>query len=108
MSKNIHIKKNDTVMVITGEDKGKQGKVLSVDPAKNRVIVEGVNMATKHKKPRKQGDIGGIIHQEAPVSATNVMHVCDECKKPTRIGFSILADGSKVRVCKKCGKTFEK
>lgn len=108
MSKNIHIKKNDTVMVISGEDKNKKGKVLSVDPEKNRVIVEGVNMATKHKKPRKQGDIGGIIHQEAPISATNVMHICDKCQQPTRIGYSILADGSKVRVCKKCGETFEK
>ena len=108
MSKNIHIKKNDNVMVVTGEDKGKKGKVLSVDPVKGRVIVEGVNMATKHKKPRRQGDIGGIIHQEAPVSATNVMHICDKCQKPTRIGYTVLEDGSKVRVCKKCGENFDK
>ncbi len=108
MSKNIHIKKNDTVMVITGDDEGKKGKVLSVDAEKNRVVVEGVNMATKHKKPRSQGDIGGIIHQEAPISAANVMHVCDKCHKPTRLGHVILSDGTKVRVCKKCGETFEK
>ena len=100
MSKNIHIKKNDVVMVVTGEDKGKKGKVLSVDTAKGRVVIEGVNMATKHKKPRRQGDIGGIIHQEAAINATNVMHVCDKCQKPTRIGnhytykFDILSDGS--------------
>ena len=105
---NIHIKKNDTVVVISGEDKGKKGKVLSVDIDNNRVIVEGVNMVTKHKKPRRQGEIGGIIHQEGPVSATNVMHVCDKCGKPTRLGHMILSDGSKVRVCKKCGETFEK
>lgn len=108
MNKNSHIKKNDVVMVVSGEDKGKKGKVLSVDPKKNRVIVEGVNMATKHKKPRRQGDIGGIIHQEAPISATNVMHICGKCEKPTRIGYTILSDGSKVRVCKKCGENFEK
>ncbi len=108
MSKNIHIKKGDTVMVIAGNDKSKKGKVLSVDTEKNRVIVEGVNMATKHKKPRKQGDIGGIIHQEAPISAANVMHICDKCQKPTRIGYAVLSDGSKVRVCKKCGENFEK
>ena len=105
---NIHIKKNDTVVVISGEDKGKKGKVLSVDVDNRRVIVEGVNMATKHKKPRRQGDIGGIIHQEAPVSASSVMHVCDKCGKPTRNGHMTLGDGSKVRVCKKCGETFEK
>ena len=105
---NIHIKKNDTVVVISGEDKGKKGKVLSVDRENNRVIVEGVNMATKHKKPRRQGDIGGIIHQEIPVSASSVMHVCDKCGKPTRISYTILSDGTKVRVCKKCGETFEK
>ena len=105
---NIHIKKNDTVVVISGEDKGKKGKVLSVDVENNRVIVEGINMATKHKKPRRQGDIGGIIHQEAPISATSVMHLCDKCNQPTRLGHKILGDGSKVRVCKKCGETFEK
>lgn len=108
MSKNINVKKNDTVMVITGEDKGKKGKVLSVDKDNRRVIVEGVNMATKHKKPRRQGDIGGIVHQEAPISASNVMRVCDKCQKPTRIGYTILEDGSKVRVCKKCGENFDK
>ncbi len=108
MSKNIHIKKGDTVMVVAGNDKSKKGKVLSVDTEKNRVIVEGVNMATKHKRPRKQGDIGGIVHQEAPISAANVMHICDKCQQPTRIGYAILGDGSKVRVCKKCGENFEK
>ncbi len=104
----IHIKKNDTVVVISGEDKGKKGKVLSVDKDHNRVVVEGVSMATKHKRPRRQGDIGGIIHQETPISASDVMHVCDKCRQATRIGYTVLSDGTKVRVCKKCGETFEK
>ncbi len=104
----MHIKKNDTVVVISGEDKGKKGKVLKVDNDKKRVIIEGINMATKHKKPRRQGEIGGIIHQEASVSAASVMHVCDKCHQATRIGYTVLGDGTKVRVCKKCGETFEK
>ena len=79
--KNNHIKKNDNVIVISGNDKGKKGKVLSVDHENGRVIVEGVNMATKHRKPRKQGDVGGIIHQEAAVSISNVMHILSTIKK---------------------------
>lgn len=106
MSKKLHIKKGDQVLVISGDDKGKKGKVLSVNPKSGRVIVEGINMVTKHKKPRKQGDVGGILHQEAAVSASTVMHLCSKCNKPTRIGFTMLADGSKVRVCKKCNENF--
>ena len=102
--KNNHIKKNDNVIVISGNDKGKKGKVLSVDHENGRVIVEGVSMATKH---RKQGDVGGIIHQEAAISISNVMHICKKCGEPTRIGYSILADGSKVRTCKKCNENFD-
>ena len=64
-------------------------------------------MATKHKKPRKQGDVSGIIHQEAPLNITNVMHVCKKCNQPTRIGYTVLADGNKVRVCKKCNENFD-
>ena len=107
MSKRINIKKGDQVIVISGEEKNKKGKVISVDPASSRVIVEGINMVTKHKKPRSQADLGGIIHQEAPIAACKVMHVCDKCKKATRIGYKMLADGGKVRVCKQCGETFE-
>ncbi|MDO4562318.1 MAG: 50S ribosomal protein L24 [Clostridia bacterium] len=106
MSKRIHIKKGDQVLVISGDDKGKKGKVLSVIPSKGRVVVEGINMVTKHKKPRSQTDVGGIIHQEAPISATKVMHICDKCKKATPIGYMILEDGSKVRKCRKCNETF--
>ena len=105
--KNNQIKKNDEVIVISGNEKGKKGKVLSVDHEAGRVIVEGVNIATKHKKPRRQGEAGGIIHQEAALNMSNVMHICKKCGKPTRIGYTILADGKKVRVCKKCNENFD-
>ena len=105
--KNNQIKKNDEVLVIAGNEKGKKGKVLSVDHEAGRVIVEGVNMATIHKKPRRQGDTGGIIHQEAALNMSNVMHICKKCGKPTRIGYTVLKDGSKVRVCKKCNENFD-
>ena len=102
-----HIKKNDQVIVISGNEKGKKGKVLSVDHENGRVIVEGVNMATKHRKPRRQGEAGGIIQQEAALNMSNVMHICKKCGKPTRIGYTVLKDGSKVRVCKKCNENFD-
>ena len=102
-----HIKTNDEVIVISGNEKGKKGKVLSVDHENGRVIVENVNMATKHKKPRRQGEAGGIIQQEAALNMSNVMHICKKCGKPTRIGYTVLKDGSKVRVCKKCNENFD-
>ena len=102
-----HIKKNDQVIVVSGNEKGKKGKVLSVDHENGRVIVEGVNMATMHKKPRRQGETGGIIQQEAALNMSNVMHICKKCGKPTRIGYTVLKDGAKVRVCKKCNENFD-
>ena len=105
--KNNHIKKDDQVIVIAGNDKGKKGKVLSVDHEAGRVIVEGVNMATLHKKPRRQGEAGGIIKQEASLNISNVMHICKKCGKPTRIGYTVLEKGGKVRVCKKCNENFD-
>lgn len=102
MKNRIHIKKGDNVLVISGKDKGKKGKVLSIGVNKRTVIVEGVNMATKHTKARRAGETGGIIHQEAPIYACKVMHICDKCGKPTRIGYKIMADGTKSRVCKNC------
>jgi large subunit ribosomal protein L24 len=102
-----HIKKNDEVIVISGNDKGKKGKVLAVNHESGRVIVEGINMATMHKKPRRQGETGGIIRQEAALNMSNVMHICKKCGKPTRIGYTVLKDGSKVRVCKKCNENFD-
>ena len=102
-----HIKTNDEVIVLSGNEKGKKGKVLSVDHENGRVIVENVNMATMHKKPRRQGETGGIIQQEAALNMSNVMHICKKCGKPTRIGYTVLKDGSKVRVCKKCNENFD-
>ena len=105
---NMKLKKGDNVIVIAGKDKGKAGKILVVDRKKNRVIVEGVNMVTRHQKARGQGMPGGIIHKEAPIDASNVMLLCSKCNKPTRIAYKVLEDGTKVRYCKKCNATFEK
>ena len=99
----ISIKKDDLVVVLSGKDKGKQGKVLSVIPSESKVVVEGVNVVTKHKKPTSQTDQGGIVKKEAPIYACKVQRVCPKCNKPTRPAHKLLADGKKVRVCKKCG-----
>ena len=98
----MNIKKDDKVIVLSGKDKGKQGKVLSGDPKAMKVVVEGVNVATKHQKPMKQGQDGGIIKVETPIYVSKVQLVCPKCGKGTRVGHKI-ADGKKVRVCKKCG-----
>jgi len=100
----MHIKKGDIVVVLSGKDKGKKGKVLTVIPKKETVIVEGIAMATKHKKPRRQGEAGGIIHQEAAIRACKVMHICKGCGRPTRIGRRVLESGEIVRVCKHCAE----
>ena len=96
------IKKDDKVIVLSGKDKGKQGKILSADPKAMKVVVEGVNVATKHQKPMKQGQEGGIITVETPIYASKVQLVCPKCDKGTRVGYK-LVDGKKVRVCKHCG-----
>ena len=98
----MNIRKDDKVVVISGKDKGKEGKVLIANPKAGKVIVEGVNVATKHQKPRKQGEEGGIIKVETPIYACKVMVVCPKCGKPTRVAHK-LVDGTNVRVCKKCG-----
>ena len=98
----MNIKKDDKVIVLSGKDKGKQGKVLSADPKAMKVVVEGVNVATKHQKPMKQGQDGGIIKVETPIYVSKVQLVCPKCGKATRVGHKIAA-GKKVRVCKKCG-----
>ncbi|MHC6178388.1 50S ribosomal protein L24 [Clostridium sp. JNZ X4-2] len=102
----IHVRKKDTVMVISGKDKGKTGEVLAVMPKAGKIIVKDVNMISKHQKPNKQNMEGGIIHKEAPIYSSKVMLYCDKCKNITRISHKILEDGTKVRVCKKCGETF--
>ena len=100
---NLKIKKNDTVVVLSGKDKGKQGKVLGTIPSEAKVVVEGINMVTCHIKPRRQGEEGGIVKREAAIYASKVQRVCPKCSKPTRPAHKLLADGKKVRVCKKCG-----
>jgi len=104
----MHVRKDDTVVVISGKDKGKKGKVLTAFPADNKVIVEGVNMATKHKKPRTQTEPGGIIHQEAAIDASNVMLVCPKCGKPARMGHETDGEGDKHRSCRKCREPLTK
>lgn len=99
----LHVKKGDTVVMLSGKDKGKKGKLLEVSPKEQKVIVEGLNMVTKHVKPRKQGDAGGIIKAEGAVYACKVMAVCPKCGKPTRLGHKIADDGTKTRVCKHTG-----
>lgn len=102
----VHVRKNDTVMVISGKDKGKTGEVLAVMPKSGKVLVKGVNIVTKHQKPSKQNMQGGIVKQEAAIFSSKVMLYCSKCKKVTRISHKLLEDGSKVRICKKCGETF--
>jgi len=99
----MHIKTNDIVTVLSGRDKGKQGKVMSVDPGGKKAIVESVNVAKRHKKPRKQGEPGGIITMETPIYASKLMRICPKCDKPTKPAHTFDDDGNKSRVCKKCG-----
>ncbi len=104
----LHIRKDDRVVVISGKEKGKKGKVLVTEPSTGRVVVEKVNMLTKHEKPKGQGKLGGIMHQEGPIYASKVMLVCGKCNKATRIAYKVLENGDRVRICKKCGALFEK
>lgn len=101
------IKKGDTVVVIAGKDKGKKGKVLQAMPEKNKVIIEGINMVTKHQKPNAKVQQGGIIHQEAPIHVSNIMLFDGKAKAGTRVKFNKLKDGKKVRVSVKTGETLE-
>ncbi|MGI6234699.1 MAG: 50S ribosomal protein L24 [Christensenellales bacterium] len=103
----VHVKTKDEVIVISGKDKGVKGKVLAVSPKTGRVTVEGVAMVTKHQKSRAQGQPGGIINKEAPIDASNVMLVCQKCGKPSRAGMKVQDDGTKIRVCKKCGQQID-
>ena len=101
----LHVKTGDTAVVLSGKEKGKRGKVLSVDLKKGMVVLEGVNMLTCHVKPRRQGETGGIVKREVALRACKVMRVCPKCDKPTRPAHKLLADGKKVAVCKHCGET---
>ena len=98
----MNIRKDDKVIVLSGKDKGKEGKVLSADPKNGKVVVEGVNVASRHTKPRKQGQEGGILKINTPIYACKVQVVCPKCGKPTRVAHK-LENGKNVRVCKHCG-----
>jgi len=100
----MNVKKGDTVVVLSGKDKGKQGTVLGTVPSEDKVVVEGVNMVTCHVKPRKQGETGGIVQREAALYASKVQVVCPKCKKGTRVAHKV-ENGKKIRVCKHCGAT---
>ena len=104
MAKKLHVREGDTVMVISGDDKGQTGKVLVVSPKEGKIIVEGLNKVKKHVKPRKAGERGGIVEAEAPMYACKVQVYCSACKKPVRVAHKS-TDNGKVRVCAKCGKT---
>ena len=103
----VHVKKGDTVIVINGKDESKKGKVLSVNPDNSTVLVEGVNIVKKHKKPRSQFQQGGIVPQESPIHSSKVMLVCNKCGKPTRIAKKVHENGDKDRACKKCGEVID-
>jgi len=100
----VHVKTGDTVIVLSGKDKGKKGKVLAVSPKEGKVIVEKVNIVSKHIKPRRMGEPGGIIQAEGAMYASKVQIICPRCKEATRVGHKIYEDGTKGRICKKCGE----
>ncbi len=101
------IKKNDTVLVIAGRDKGKKGKVRVSIPKKERLLVDGINMIKKHARPTGQARQAGIIEREASIHVSSVMLLCEKCNKPARVGRRLLADGKKVRFCKACGEVVD-
>ena len=103
-----HVRKGDTVVVVAGKERGKRGKVLRVSPGKGRVLIEHVNMIKKHQRPTQKLRQGGIIEREGPLALSNVLVICARCDKPSRTGVKVLADGRKVRVCRRCGESVDK
>lgn len=103
----VHVKTGDTVIVINGKNRGKKGKVMQVAPAEGKVIVEGVNIVTKHVKPKKMGEAGGLVKAESALYASKVQLVCPKCGAAARVGHTVGKNDKKVRVCKKCGAQFE-
>lgn len=103
----MEIRKNDSVMVITGKERGKTGKVLRVLPDEDAVIIERINIVKRHTKPRGPQQPGGIVEKEASVDASNIMIMCDKCNAPVRIGRKILADGKKIRICRRCQEALD-
>lgn len=104
MIKKIHVKTGDTVVVLSGKERGKKGKIIAVSPKEGKVIIEGVNMVSKHVKPRKMGEAGGIVEAEGAMYASKVQIVCPNCGEKTRVAHKISEDGTKLRICKKCNK----
>lgn len=104
----MHVKKGDTIIVISGKDKGKKGRVLAAYPKKDRVLVEGVNLIKKHTRPSQSNPQGGIVTQEAPIHVSNVAHIDPKSGTATRIGYKVLDNGQKVRVAKKSGESIDK
>jgi large subunit ribosomal protein L24 len=104
----LHVKKGDTVLVLSGKDKGKKGKVIEALPKKSKVVVEGVNKVKRHTKPTQNVPQGGILVKEAPVHSAKVMLICPACDKATRIKRSPLANGQMARACKKCGEIIDR
>lgn len=103
----IHVKKNDTVVVISGKDEGKKGKVIGAFPAEGRILVEGVNMITRHVKPKSRTQVGGIIKQEGAIASSKVMLYCPKCERPVRAKHQMLPDGGKARVCGRCSEALD-
>ena len=103
----MEIRKNDSVMVIAGKERGKTGKVLRVLPEKNAVIIERISIVKRHTKPRGPQQTGGIVEKEAPINVSNVMMMCDKCNAPVRIGHKDLADGKKIRICRRCNEALD-
>ena len=101
------LKKGDIAVVMTGKSKSKSGRILSVLPSKEKVIIEGINIVKRHMKPSKKYSQGGIIEKESPIHISNVMLVCPKCSKSTRIGNTVLDDGKKLRTCKKCKEVID-
>ena len=105
----MHVKKNDQVRVLAGKDRGRTGRVLRVFPEKSRAVVENINTIRRHTRPNPQRNIqGGIVEREAPIHLSNLQVVCPECGRPSRVGYQNLADGRKVRICKRCGGTVDR
>ena len=104
----LHVRKGDRVLVLSGKDKGKKGKVVSALPEKNKVLIEGMNIIKKHAKPTQKVPQGGIREMEAPLHASNIMLICPSCQLPTRISYKSITGGKKVRGCKKCGEFIDK
>jgi len=103
----VQIRKNDSVMVISGKERGKTGKVLRVNPKEDAVIIERINVVKRHTKPRGPQQAGGIVEKEASIPASNIMIMCDKCNAPVRIGHKVLADGNKIRVCRRCAEALD-